>query len=177
MVLLTALGRTNPGNFVLFDRLSNNLLVLLTVGYAFLVTSTATARRLPAVAKSVLVTAEILLGLMFAPLAWMLFPVFRGGSSTVPAPDGSAYEAVIQEGTDVIDPIWGISVRQRSGLLARVWEVGCLSGDDPVNALDSVSWDGPGRLVIQTSDHGRVTVDVSPTGNPGQVQDPGILGC
>jgi len=177
MVLLTMLGVSNPGNFVLFDRLSNDLLVLLTVGYALLVTSTATARTLPAVAKFVLVTAQILLGLMFAPLAGMMFSGFSGGSSTVPAPDGHAYEAVIQEGTAMIDPIWVISVRQRSGLLARVWEVGCLSGDDPVNALDTVRWDGPARLIIQTSDHGRVIVDVSPTGLPGRIQDPGILGC
>lgn len=174
MILFTVLGVTNPGNFVLLDRLFNHPLAFLTVGFVFLVTSTATARALPGVAKFVLVAAQMLLG----PMAFFILSGVSGESSTVPAPQGHAYEAGTEEGTAVIDPIWSISIRQRSGILARSWEIGCLSGDDPANALVSVRWDGPGRMIIQTNGHGRVTVDVSPTtGHPDRIQDPGILGC
>jgi hypothetical protein len=176
MVLLTGLGVMNPGNLVLLDRLLSHPLVFLPVALGLLLTSTATARALPGWAKFVLATPQMLL----APVAlWLLFLSLPDmGSSTVPAPDGRAYQAVTEEGGAVIDPIWYVSIRQTSGILARAWEVGCLSGDDPANALDGVRWDGPERLIIQTSDRGRVVVDVSPTtGHPVRIQDPGILGC
>lgn len=189
MVLLAFVGVTNAGNLVVLDRLHPFPLLIVAAAFVtssvyFIVTSASAAERpLSTLARGVLVAAHVALVVMVAIMTPLLAIAFlwllpSRGSSTVSAPRGHAYEAVVEEGTAMIDPLWTISIHQTSGPLARTWEVGCLSGDDPANALDSVSWDGPERLIIQTAERGRVVVDVSPrTGRPTRTRNPGILGC
>lgn len=174
-VLLTAFGVTNPGNFVLLDLLLRHPLVFLPLASGLLLASTATARALPRWAKLVLAATQVLFVLVAFPLLWLTLAM--SGSSTLTEPDSGAYEVVREMGS-MTDATTEISIRQKTGLFARSWEVGCLSADDQANAVEEVRWDGPERLIIQTYEHGQVIVDVSPTtGHPVRIQDPGILGC
>lgn len=102
-------------------------------------------------------------------LAWAALGVVASswfGTSPVAratAPGGD-YQVVVEEGTDVIDPMWEIVVEQRGGLLARRWEVGCISGD--WNGFRGVAWPNSRVLVVSTA-NGRALVHIdSQTGRP-----------
>lgn len=80
------------------------------------------------------------------------------GESRHVSPDGRSV-LVVTEGAAMIDPVWDLSVRQSSWLVARSWPVGCFNGDDPSNAFESVRWisptqveatDGSGRKYLVT---------------------------
>jgi hypothetical protein len=67
------------------------------------------------------------------------------GESRYVSPDGSSV-VVVTEGAAMIDPVWDLSVRQSSWLVARSWPVGCFNGDDPNNGFESIRWTSPTQL-------------------------------
>ncbi len=105
---------------------------------------------------------------------WALYGLFWSyidgveEQATVAAPPGRGadYQVVVTQGTDVIDPIWFVTIRQRNSWLAREWQVGCLSGDDGRDSFAWTKWDSRSRLVIRTESRS-VTVRINPrTGEP-----------
>jgi hypothetical protein len=82
------------------------------------------------------------------------------GKSRHLSPDGRSV-LVVSEGAAAIDPVWELSVRRSSWLVARSWPVGCFNGDDPDNGLEAVRWVSPTQLEA-TDGSGRkyvVTID------------------
>lgn len=172
---LLVLGMVNPGSLVVVEIALDRPWILLP---ATLVLGIAAIGRsaMAGWAKVIVVSgAVVTTGFVGFILLFLIGPIL--GDSTVPAPDNRPYEAFVVEGVAVIDPLWTISVRQRTGLLARQWDIGCVNGDDPANALHSVRWEAPQQLVLSTQEYGQVIVQVDAHGQPVDVDDPGILGC
>jgi len=83
------------------------------------------------------------------------------------------YEVSVREASyGVIDPAWVYSTRQNSRLLAREWEIGCISGDNPGYSFKDVRWVDANTLVISLLEE-EVTVEVDPgSGEPEPVAAP-----
>ncbi len=85
--------------------------------------------------RVVALTSCLTVGLAWGTLGLYVAPVLAGETlAVVAAPDGPGvdYEVVVREGSDGwLDPAWDLTIRQRSGLFAREWTLGCISGDDP----------------------------------------------
>lgn len=82
------------------------------------------------------------------------FAVLDSGREVVgvaPSPDGRA-TAVITAEPWAIDTVYRVTIRENRGLLARQWYAGCLNGDDPADAYDSMRWTGPTTLALRTGD-------------------------
>ncbi|MFJ8040777.1 hypothetical protein ACIRBX_09770 [Kitasatospora sp. NPDC096147] len=125
-----------------------------------------------AVAAARTTAARVLAVLGTGPVALLAVPVFlfasAGWEETArhPAPGGVHRDLVVEEGSDLIDPLWAVSVRQGSGITAHRWKVGEFNGDDPADELVSVGWDGPDRIRLTRGD-GRVQlVELAPDGRP-----------
>ncbi len=90
------------------------------------------------------------------------------------SPDGRAV-LVVTEGVSVIDPLWDVSVKERSGVVARLRPVACFNGDDPDNSLTSATWVSANqvRLVAGSGQEFLVTVDLA----TGQPREPLSIGC
>lgn len=93
--------------------------------------------------------------------ALMLFGTTPVAKSIAP---GGSHKVVVEEGTNVIDPIWLLAIEQRGGLQARRWEVGCISGD--WNQFRKVAWRNNRVLEVSTA-RGQALVEIDPqTGQP-----------
>jgi hypothetical protein len=67
-----------------------------------------------------------------AAVALTAFGIWWSGwerAEVVASPDDPSLRVVIDEGSDVIDPLWRISVEHGAGLTARRWDVTCINGD------------------------------------------------
>ncbi len=120
-------------------------------------------------------------GLAWGALGLCLAPVFTEETLSVlaaPPGPGVAYEVVVREGTDGwIDPAWELTIRQRDGLLAREWPLGCVSGDDPARAYKGVEWESRDRLRVMTR-RGPINVPVNRrTGEPQPLDQDTWDGC
>ena len=124
---------------------------------------------LQALGRRALLVSCVAVGLPWGALALFLAPVLTNEArAVVAAPPGPVdYEVVVREATDGwIDPAWVLSIRQRDGLLAREWSVGCISGDASNHAYEGVLWERRSRLTVVT-DRGPVVVPVDTnTGKP-----------
>jgi hypothetical protein len=83
----------------------------------------------------------------------------------VESPD-ARLTAVVTEGAAMIDPVWHLTVRQNRGLLSRQWDIGCLNGDDPANAYESLTWTSPTTIEVRTGGGERLPVDLADDGRP-----------
>ena len=77
------------------------------------------------------------------------------------SPDGSSV-LVVTRGAAMIDPVWDLSVRQSSWLVARSWPLGCLNGDDPDNGLESIRWISPTKIEVTTGSGLKYLVTIDP---------------
>ena len=73
----------------------------------------------------------------------------------VVSPDDPDFRVVIDEGSDLIDPLWRISVEKGSGPTARRWDVTCVNGD----------WAGYPRIEW-TSSNGSPAFRIRSSGGP-----------
>ncbi|MGW2400670.1 hypothetical protein ACWCYY_29330 [Kitasatospora sp. NPDC001664] len=82
------------------------------------------------------------------------------------APARADRQLVVEEGRDLIDPLWMVYLEQGSGLAERRWHLGRFNGDSDDGALLEAAWDGPDRIRIRTGD-GRVQlIELAPDGSP-----------
>ncbi|WP_055600083.1 hypothetical protein [Streptomyces aureus] len=82
------------------------------------------------------------------------------------APDGADRYVVVEEGSDMIDPLWRVSVVDGSGLTARHWTVATFNGDAG-GVLAKLAWSGPDTLALTTGEGQVTTVRLDPgTGKP-----------
>ncbi|WP_147988126.1 hypothetical protein [Streptomyces sp. t39] len=93
------------------------------------------------------------------------------------APERDDRRLVVEEGADMIDPVWWVSLDTGSGLGVRRWPLACFNGDDPADALTEAAWEGPHRLRLVSGEGEEARtqyVDVDPaTGRPGPAEDRG----
>jgi hypothetical protein len=108
-----------------------------------------------------------LVGVLVVLVAFGVYTVRSGDASvtSVRSPDGR-FTAVVTEGTAMIDPIWNMSVHQNAGLLSRKWTAGCVNGDDPTNAYESIAWVNNTTLEVRTESGQRIRVGIDATGRP-----------
>ncbi|MBB4948599.1 hypothetical protein F4556_004134 [Kitasatospora gansuensis] len=106
--------------------------------------------------------------LLFVSMPFYLMDGFEDPerTKTLAAPDGSGRRLVVEEGAAMIDPLWWVSVESGSGVTARRWKVGYFNGDDYVNGLNEVAWDGPDRVRLVTGDSRVHLIDVGADGRP-----------
>ncbi|GAA3444145.1 hypothetical protein [Planomonospora venezuelensis] len=65
------------------------------------------------------------------------------------------------------DTVMWLSVRRDAGLLSREWDLGCFNDDVPDDALDSVTWTGPGSVEIRVVDGRTFPIALDPaSGRP-----------
>lgn len=113
-----------------------------------------------------------LLALAAAPFAFLaLFAGITEQTADKAAPGRPDRHLVVEEGADMIDPLWWVYVDEGSGLTKRRWEVGFFNGDDYTNGLTEASWAGPDRIRLVTGDPEVETtvhlIDLDPeTGRP-----------
>lgn len=147
-------GYLGGGSYVWAERLFGSYLVFAAGSLAAGAYRLAQVTRpLGRVAKSV---AHLGIGLaVMAVVAAVPFGILGllAGSSQVVAeaesPDGRATAVVIAEPW-AIDTAYLVRIRQQGGLLARHWKAGCLNGDDPAEAYDSMTWTSPDVLTVRT---------------------------
>lgn len=96
-----------------------------------------------------------------AALSWYLFANDPVLLSTSVAPGRSDVRAIVEVSDGVVDQVWTVSVRQNRGLLSREWEVGSTCYTSP-----RVRWEGPSRLVVETSSGSEVIAVDPDTGQP-----------
>ncbi|MFI6289397.1 hypothetical protein ACIBCM_32415 [Streptomyces sp. NPDC051018] len=86
------------------------------------------------------------------------------------APGRSDRRLVVEEGADLIDPLWWVYVDEGSGLAKRRWQVGYFNGDVGANVLVEAAWEGPDRIRLVTGEEEEARVhlvDLRPgTGEP-----------
>ncbi|WP_411072303.1 hypothetical protein [Streptomyces sp. cmx-4-25] len=112
---------------------------------------------------------RILTGVAFGLVLLAAFPLFLFASfgaasetSDTAAPGRDDRSLVVEEGADMIDPLWWVYVDEGRGPLTRRWKVGYFNGDVGENALMEASWAGPGRvrLVTGSAEYGDEQVHV-----------------
>lgn len=167
-VLLVALGTVGvlyTGNLVWINRLEHPFV------FGCIAAATFGAGLLQLITKR---WVRVLVGLIsgLGVIGWLcigvLWLMFAGTwtVASADAPGDSDYQAVVREGSDLIDTVWYISIQQTRGPLSREWYVGCLSNDLEEDSFEDVSWRSPSRLLVRTAGQ-TITVPVDPeTGKP-----------
>ncbi|MGA5642818.1 hypothetical protein ACPCTN_29270 [Streptomyces cinereoruber] len=89
---------------------------------------------------------------LLASFPFFLFAAFGAASETsdTAAPGRDDRSLVVEEGADMIDPLWWVYVDEGRGPSTRRWQVGRFNGDAADNALAEASWEGPDRLRLVT---------------------------
>lgn len=169
LVGMATVGLFTASTFAWVNRLLDPTILLLTAATACVSLGLYWPMR-EAWQRLLVLSVCLLVWVVWAVMAWMIGPILDEETLVVmsaPAGPGDDYEVVVREATDGwIDPAWALSIRQRDGLLAREWALGCISGDAPKDAYVDVTWDARGRLQITTQSR-TVIVAVDPdSGDP-----------
>ncbi|WP_432116390.1 hypothetical protein [Streptomyces sp. S1] len=99
------------------------------------------------------VLTGVALGLvLLASFPFFLFGAFGAASETsdTAAPGRDDRSLVVEEGADMIDPLWWVYVDEGWGPTKQRWRVGHFNGDVAENALVEAAWDGPDRVRLVT---------------------------
>ncbi|MFJ4870685.1 hypothetical protein [Streptomyces sp. NPDC088757] len=107
------------------------------------------------------VLTGVALGLaLLASFPFVLFGAFGAASeaSDTAAPGRDDRSLVVEEGADMIDPLWWVYVDEGRGLWKQRWKVGHFNGDVAENVLVEAVWDGPDRIRLVTGDDREVHV-------------------
>ncbi|MFD3942931.1 hypothetical protein [Streptomyces sp. NPDC058579] len=108
-----------------------------------------------------------------AAMPFFLFGLFglTEETSDRTAPGLTDRHLVIEEGSDMIDPLWWVYVDEGWGPTQRRWKVGYFNGDDYTNGLYEAHWAGPNQIRLVTGDPAEGSqvhlIDLDPeTGKP-----------
>ncbi|RSS35258.1 hypothetical protein [Streptomyces sp. WAC08241] len=99
------------------------------------------------------VLTGVALGLaLLASFPFVLFAAFGAASETsdTAAPGRDDRSLVVEEGADMIDPLWWVYVDEGRGPMKQRWRVGYFNGDAAENSLVEAVWDGPDRVRLVT---------------------------
>ncbi|MFJ4340260.1 hypothetical protein [Streptomyces sp. NPDC088915] len=151
LVLAGALGRWagQDGGLLWVARLFDHPLL-----FGLLVAGLLAAALIVAVRSLVVrVLTGVALGLaLLASFPFVLFGAFGAASETsdTAAPGRDDRSLVVEEGADMIDPLWWVYVDEGRGPLKQRWKVGYFNGDAAENALVEAVWEGPDRVRLVT---------------------------
>jgi hypothetical protein len=178
LVLVAAgvLGVFNPGHFVWVERLLDHPFVFGVVAALSLARACWMLIPWPWVEVPLVVAAGVV-ALLWGLLGVVFFSVFDEPEVlSLPAPEGAgaSYELVVRQGDDdIIDVGWMLTIRQTDGLLAREWDLGCMTNDAGWKPAHKIRWLDRGHLVVQSDVGGAFNVDVDP--ESGEPVSPGDL--
>jgi hypothetical protein len=125
--------------YLVLDPLTRHVAVLLLASLPLLIVAAIVMPPLPTWGNVLRVLAVIGLSLVLAAVALLSALAAMDGESRYESPDGRSI-LVVSEGSDMIDPLWTVTVQQSSPVLARTWALACFNGDDPDNGLASIRW-------------------------------------
>ena len=147
--------------YLLLDAVTGHVAVsvLLTLGLLFFAVCLLPVRRGWRNALRAVAAAGLALVYLVTAVLSVLLAGF--GEAWQVSPDG-ANVVVVSEGADAIDPVWTLTVRQSSRLVARSWPLGCFNGDDPNNALDGVRWVSDTQVEVSAGSGDKYVVVVDP---------------
>lgn len=94
--------------------------------------------------RSLVLVAEVLIGLLAAVPTFLLAGSGHEVTTTGAAPPRSDRHLVVEEGAAMIDPLRWVYVDEGSGLTDRRRQIGSFNGDSSTNVLVEASWAGPG---------------------------------
>ena len=157
------IGLAGPAvGYLILDPLTRHAGLLLMASLGSLIVAVIVVPPLPAWGNVLRVLAVLGLGLVLAVVALFVTFSFVDGETRTASPDGRSI-VVVTEGSDMIDPVWYVTVQQSSPLVARTWDIGCFNGDNPESGLASVRWVSS-TLVEAKAESGRtfqITIDPS----------------
>ncbi|MFF6872156.1 hypothetical protein ACIPQA_11815 [Streptomyces sp. NPDC090109] len=151
LVLAGAVGRWagRDGGLLWAARLFDHPLL-----FGVLVAGLLAAALIVAVRRLVVrVLTGVALGLvLLASFPFFLFGAFGAASETsdTAAPGRDDRSLVVEEGADMIDPLWWVYVDEGWGPTKQRWRVGHFNGDAAENALVEAAWEGPDRVRLVT---------------------------
>ncbi|MFJ8040776.1 hypothetical protein ACIRBX_09765 [Kitasatospora sp. NPDC096147] len=73
---------------------------------------------------------------------------------------------VVEQGLDMIDPVWMVYLEQGGGLGERRWHLGYFNGDSDASALVDAAWDGPDRIRLVQGGGQVEVIELAPDGSP-----------
>ena len=133
-------GLAGPSvGYLILEPLTPHAGVLLMASLGSLIVAVIVAPPLPLWGNVLRVLAVLGLSLVLAVVALFVALSFVDGSTRTVSPDGRSV-AVVTLGSDMIDPLWYVTIQQTSPLVARTWDIGCFNGDSPEYGLASVRW-------------------------------------
>lgn len=137
---VAVIGLVGPAfGYLVLDPLTRHVGAALTVSFALLLLAAVLMPLTPGWRNGVRVLVAIGLGLVLAAVALLTAWSALDGESRTASPDGRSI-LVVSEGSDMIDPLWNVTVQQSSPVLAQTWTLACFNGDDPDNGLASIRW-------------------------------------
>ena len=134
------IGLAAPSSgYLVLDPLTRHVGVLLTASLALFLAAALVLPRAPGLQSVVRAMLALGLGLVLVVVAFLSAVLALSGETRSLSPDGRSL-LVVREESDLVDPVWNVSVQQSSPVLAKTWAVACFNGDDPNNALASIRW-------------------------------------
>lgn len=181
LVLVAAawVGAANPGGYVWVGRLLHHPFLFGLAVSALLIAAIVGRIRTSGTRTVVSIVAGTLSVAALTGLMVVLDLVSLGLDEVgqISAPDDAPYTAVVSQGTNLIDPVWVVSIRQSRGVLSREWRVGCLNSDAAEDGYQDMTWVSPSQLSIRTVDGRRLSVQIDTnSGQPKNHIDTGA-GC
>lgn len=148
LVGLGVFGYYNPSHLMLVDRLLDHVFVFGVA--AVLIAAWGLTRAL----RRQWLSSVVWLVALVVAMMWVVVGAFTSALSSpgpivaVAAPHAD-YQVTVRATSDgVIDPAWAFSIRQTNGVLAKEWEIGCISGDNPNYSFEGVHWVDANTLIV-----------------------------
>jgi hypothetical protein len=184
LVLADAVAVLNPGHWVVVEDVYAQrwwlaLLACLVFAVAALLGVRGSSRRgltWRVVAATLASVAGVGSALALFASAYF-FPSDLHQTQRVAAPGDRPRQAIVEQGSDIIDTVWTVSVESGHGLGRRRWDAACFDADDSTYAFKSVDWTGPDQVRLTSEGAGAFTVHLAGSGRPSPSDVPDDFSC